>query len=325
MNGKHGKVTMKDVAALAGVTTQTVSRALGDNGTIKEETKARILEIARKIGYVKNLSAATLRVGRAKMIAVFYDNMRNVYFPIMTDYLQYYLQKNGYHTMIISQREKRLGVNLFSIATSQNVAGIITFLEPDDELMKLDPCAKTPMLLVGRQAGAPNIDCIKTDDKMGGKLVGEELLRFGCKDILYVSESFDISCAKERYEGLVSAVGEGVRLLDVSSGKPLFESFDEMKATGTLPDGVFCFNDVLGNWVCKWYETAGIPLPKLIGYDQTSKEIPQPFAFPSVGVDKSEMAKRAVEALLARINDKNKEYQTIIMPVYFSDEATAKP
>ena len=75
------RVTIKDVARIAGVTPQTVSRAFRNTEDISKETRERILQIASEMGYVQNASARSLRNGSSKLIAIIYDNIMNSYSP----------------------------------------------------------------------------------------------------------------------------------------------------------------------------------------------------------------------------------------------------
>ena len=76
------KATMKDIAIIAGVTTQTVSRALSGSNNVHPETKKKVIEIANSLNYIKNSSASILRSGSSKIIAVFYDNLKNIFFSL---------------------------------------------------------------------------------------------------------------------------------------------------------------------------------------------------------------------------------------------------
>ena len=80
------RVTIKEVAKAANVTPQTVSRAMRNAPDISEETRERILKIASKLNYVKNSTASALRSGSTRLIAVIFDNLRNVFFSIMAGF-----------------------------------------------------------------------------------------------------------------------------------------------------------------------------------------------------------------------------------------------
>lgn len=101
---KRARVTIKDVARVANVTPQTVSRALRNAPDISVSMRERILKIASDLDYVKNNTAISLRQGTSKLICVVYDNLVNVYFSIMTDFLQQSLRERGYSVLTLALR-----------------------------------------------------------------------------------------------------------------------------------------------------------------------------------------------------------------------------
>ena len=105
---RKARVTIKDVARIAMVTPQTVSRALRDAPDIAESTKTRVLEIASNLNYVKNSTASALRRGSTRLIGIIYDNLINLYFSVMTDFIQFCLKERGYSMLTISVRSFHL-------------------------------------------------------------------------------------------------------------------------------------------------------------------------------------------------------------------------
>ena len=83
---KKSRVTIRDVALVARVTPQTVSRAIRNAPEVSAETREKILKVAAELNYVKNNSASSLRCGNSKLIVIVYDHLVNIYFSIMIDY-----------------------------------------------------------------------------------------------------------------------------------------------------------------------------------------------------------------------------------------------
>lgn len=144
---KRARVTIKDVARIARVTPQTVSRALRDAPDIAASTKTRVLEIAANLNYVKNSTASALRRGSTRLIAIIYDNLINLYFSIMTDFIQFSLKELGYSTLTMPFRHFRLNEEAYMAAVSHNVDGIISFLEPEECISALVKRYNVPVLL----------------------------------------------------------------------------------------------------------------------------------------------------------------------------------
>ena len=81
------RCTLKDIANATGLTVNSVSHALRDMGDISAETKLRVAEAAKRLGYVPNLAASQIRSGKSLTVAIVFDNLFNPYYNIMTHYL----------------------------------------------------------------------------------------------------------------------------------------------------------------------------------------------------------------------------------------------
>ena len=152
---KKERVTIKDIAKIANVTPQTVSRALRDASDISQATKARIFEIADSLNYLKNSTASALRGGSTHLIAVVYDELKNFYYSIMIDYIQSCLQERGFSILAFSHRYSFLTKETYLDVISHNVDGIISFLEPNEEIAGFEPSAVIKL--------PPNIEILSFD------------------------------------------------------------------------------------------------------------------------------------------------------------------
>lgn len=300
------RVTIKDIANAAGVTPQAVSRALRGENDISESTKQKVRKIADRLNYVKNSAASSLRSGGTKMIAVVYDNPINLYFSFMTAYLHGSLKARGYSMLMMVEPVRRFSAELYLSVISRNVDGILSFLEPTEEVGKLVELYGIPVVLVGRRSDVKNIDCIYTDDEKGGRLAARYLIGQGKKKIACFSEGLDLACAKDRFKGFreeLSSVGLfDERLcffLENESPSACWARFSETKKEF---DGVLCFSDFLAYETVCFLSERHINVP-VVGYDDVREEVPVPFSLPSVGSDKRGIAEASVAFLLKRISE----------------------
>lgn len=298
------RVTIKDIAAAAGITPQAVSRALRGESDISEKTKLRVREIAEKLNYVGNSSARALRYGNSRMIAVVYDNPVNLYFSFMTAYLHECLKARGYSMLMMVEPVRRLSADLYLSVLSGNVDGILSFLEPDKEVAKLIDDYGVPVVLVGRRSDVRNVDCIYTDDENGGRLAAAYLAETGARKIAYFSEGLDLTCAQDRFRGFRAELSRR-GLFDESlcffpeEGGPA-ERLKRFLDSGKKFDGLFCFSDFFAYEAVCLFAKRGIAVP-VVGYDDVREKIPIPGAIPSVGSDKQRIAETSVGFLLDRI------------------------
>ena len=311
------KVTMKDIAIKANVTTQTVSRALSNNASVHPETKRKVLEIAKSLNYIKNSNASILRSGSSKIIAVFYDNLKNLFFSLMSDFLYKCFDKYGYTIMTIPVFKDKLGIDMYNYALSLNACGIITFLETDDELSKYLENNKFPLLIFGRRNENIFVDYIALDDKEGGRLAAKELIECGGKKFLYISEIMNLNITKERYDGFNSELkrnGFQTDIIDVTKVR-VEDALDDLIKKNELPDSIFCFNDMIAFSVIYYFLKKNLKVPNIIGFDALSNEIKLPCVLKSIGVDKEKIASLAAENLVNKIEGKSFDDLSLVLPV----------
>lgn len=183
-------VTLNEIAERAGVAKSTVSRFL-NNGSVSEETRAKIQKIIDETGYVPNQFAQSLKAQRSNMIGVIlprFDSPSTNQVLKGIDELAY---AKGYQLVLTnsnldSQREKE---NL-ALLERQKVAGIIWIASFfDDALLKQIHQMKAPILVIGQKiAGVP---CLVHQDYQAGVQIAEHALALGHRDLLYVGVTAD--------------------------------------------------------------------------------------------------------------------------------------
>ena len=103
-----GRVTLKNVAELAGVTPATVSYVLSGKRTISEETKARVMDAIEKLDYVPDLNARSLSMRDSKLIGVVVPQtepgdrvmFQNSFYSEVLGSIEYCARQRGYHILI---------------------------------------------------------------------------------------------------------------------------------------------------------------------------------------------------------------------------------
>lgn len=324
---RNTRVTIKDVANVARVAPQTVSRALRNTPDVSPETRERILKIAAELNYVKNYTATSLRNGATRLIAVIYDNLINLYFSIMSDFLQSSLRDRGYSVLTMAMRQERLNADAYLAAVSHNVDGIVSFIEPDDEISALVEKYGVPVLLFGRRTDLANVDDIHADDRQGGRIAASRLIERGCRRLVCLTEPLTLTCAYDRFEGfreVCAAQGVAEPRMEEADEPTLEARMRALFGSETPPDGVFCFNDMLAFEMLYLFEKLGVHPVAVVGYDNVQGEIRIPQRLTSVGMDKYGIAERAAQMIVSRIKSGPEAPRvTQTFPVFLSEGTTA--
>lgn len=297
------RCTLKDVAIATGLTVNSVSRALHNKSDISELTKKRVTETAKRLGYVPNFAASSLKRGKSYTVAILFDNLFNPYYNIMTHYLTKYLANSGYDFLTVIENGEKITESTYEKLLSRNVDGLLSFLEPTEEFGKRAAQAKFPVVVLGRHCAQPQTDYVYTDDVRGGYQAAAYLIGKGCKNLCFLADNLDISCAKEREEGFKKCVTEKGVTGDIVQvrGRTYREMVDEILENYPDCDGIACFNDYIAMSAQYLLQRRDRTDIFVIGYDNIRQEFKVPGDCATISADKDKLAEEAVNLLIQRV------------------------
>jgi LacI family transcriptional regulator len=202
---------MRDVAALAGVSTMTVSRTLHDDPRITDDTKKRVRAALSELGYVRNDTARNLRIGRgAGAVGLVIGNLANPFYSQLALGIGQAVEQHGLTVMLVNaggdpQREARLVNDLLS----RGVEGIVIAPEGDDHRhLGPGPMHGTPVVFVARPPSGIAADCVLVDDFAGTKDATGRLIARGHTNIAFVGLPPRLWAGAERLRGFHAAMTE---------------------------------------------------------------------------------------------------------------------
>ncbi|ABC62730.1 LacI family DNA-binding transcriptional regulator [Erythrobacter litoralis] len=209
MSRDERRLTSFDVAAKAGVSQSTVSRALSGSPTITEATRTRVIEAARELGYVVDERAARLRSGKSKTIAVVVigragqgaASVNPFYYSLLGSVCTAAAQR-GYQALVSIQSEPEHFFGQF-IERGQADAVVVLGTATNREAWRyFDDYRETQarMAFWGSPFDGPGY--VRSDNKAGARLAVERLVQGGYKRIGFIGETDGAQRQfRERYEG----------------------------------------------------------------------------------------------------------------------------
>jgi len=277
--------TLADIAAIAGVTSATVSRALAGHGRISEDTRRRVLDIANTHGFQVNQTARNLRLGRTHSIGVVvplgHESAQRVSDPFYTAMIGYLMDglARRRHAMLLSAVTPDDEQWLSSLARSGRVDGIIVLCQSDQESV-LREAARSykPMVVWGQSdTETERYCCVGTDNRLGGRLATEHLLNAG-RHVVAFAGMTDIPELAARYAGYLDAhqaagVLPGPRLPIPLAFDPTSSALREEVAKHPTIDGVVAASDMIAMGAIRALAECGRNVPDdvpVIGYDDVS-------------------------------------------------------
>jgi LacI family transcriptional regulator len=203
-------VTLKDVAARAGVHPATASRALNPETRllVSTGTVRRILDAAEALGYRPNTVARSLRTRRSQTVGVLIPDLTNPLFPPIVRGIEDRLAVSGYVALIgntdLDDERERL---VFERMRDRHVDGfVLATAHLRSPLLDEATAASLPVVLVNRQAEGYNLPSVSVDNATGIGMSVAHLVSLGHRRIAHIAGPQDVSTGLSRYQGFVAAM-----------------------------------------------------------------------------------------------------------------------
>jgi LacI family transcriptional regulator len=202
-------VTLREVAALAGVHPATASRALNleTRLLVREDTARRVLEAAETLGYRPNPVARSLRTRRSHTVGVLIPDLTNPLFPPIVRGIEDRLAAAGYVALIgntdgdderermVYERMRARHVDGFVLATAHLDSPVLPGAELD-----------MPVVLVNRVAEDHSLPSVSVDNERGMRMSVDHLAGLGHRRIAHIAGPQDLSTGRSRQRGFVAAM-----------------------------------------------------------------------------------------------------------------------
>lgn len=213
--------TLRDVAAAAGVSISTASRALAGNPVIAERTRERVRDCAARLNYRPNAQARALRSSRTNIIGVTIPSLVNPFFAKIAHVIQQEAVTHGLSTIISSTAEDPAQLNdSLEVLATQRVDGILAVpyigSEPSFERLRN---SEIPVVLVDRELPDTGLPSVASDPRPGMEAAVAHLLERGHCHIGYLSGPMTTSTGVGRLAAFEEACGKhGVEKHEVYRG-----------------------------------------------------------------------------------------------------------
>ncbi|MFU8850207.1 LacI family DNA-binding transcriptional regulator [Micromonospora sp. SL1-18] len=296
---------MNDVARLAGVSHQTVSRVLNNHPSVRQETRERVLRAVDQLNYRPNALARGLATRRSKVIGVVsFDTI--LYGPAATLLgIERAARAAGYGISIVTlERLDRAGVtSAINALAAQSVAGVVLIAPMVSAAVHGLPTG-VPAVVV-EPGGGGELPNVSVDQIAGARRAVEHLLALGHETVWHIAGPRDWLEARDRTDGWRLALeAAGRRVPPVISGDWSPRAGYEIGQTLVdRPDitAVFCANDHQALGLLRALHQRGVRVPddvSVVGFD----DIPEAAYFSppltTIRQDFDEVGRRCVAALL---------------------------
>jgi LacI family transcriptional regulator len=271
--------TMKEIADVAGVSQATVSRVINDGPKVGHATRQRVKDIIRELNYRPNANARALATNRSDTVGVVVADLYEPFFAALAHSVDIVARKNGTQILISGgtfgeQAERKAIDTLLGHRCDAMVVHSKTLA--NQEL--IDLAAAVPgFVLINRFIPEIAGRCVWLDNRAGGKLMADYMIRQGHRKFAVISSDFPIEDPVHRIEGIrqaLSAANIELPEMNIEYGEPNQEggelAIQNLMSKGADFTAVLAYNDAMASGAMSTLMDHDLSVPEqvsVIGYD----------------------------------------------------------
>lgn len=203
-------ISMKMLARELRLSVSTVSKVFTDSHEISEQTKQKVLALAKKLNYVPNPYASSLRKRKSKTIAVVLPEVADSFFAMAINGIESIAREKGYHVLIyLTHEQVQREQAILADFQSGRVDGVLISVSnqtADDAHIQDTMQRGIPVVFFDRVCEETATTRITTNDRQSGYQAARHLLDNGCQRIAYLSISESLSISRNRLAGCREAI-----------------------------------------------------------------------------------------------------------------------
>ncbi len=266
----RSRITIRDVAAHAGVSHQTVSRVINNSSSVRPATRARVEQAIAELGYRPNEIARFMARGRTGTLACLSPNLTDYSYASIIESAQAEARRHDYYLLTAVASDQGTFARLIDeLVTSGRTEGLLVINPYSDEREVVLP-PHIPAVVAGAHTGANSaVSSVVLDDMRVGELATDHLLKLGHRRIGLITGPLSETCAQERQTGYEQALQRAELTLDVTlvtsgdwSAESGYEAMQLLMQGGASPSAVFVQNDRMAVGVLRAAQDMGLRVPE---------------------------------------------------------------
>lgn len=314
------RITMDEIAKLAGVSKATVSRVLNDSECgVGEQTRVRVKKIAEELGYSVEQTEKKKNVSFTRYIALILPDITNPFFADLAKSVENSLRRKGYSLVLantdFSEDNEAAQIRELMVKRLEGILLVPSGIRAREE-HDLPRRYQIPMVLMDRKLeGISDIPGVYSNNEYASVISCEHLIRKGARDIVFISGPLNVSTSIERFEGYKAVLAQHSipfrpemcrhGSYTVESG---YNAVLELERSGISYSAILAANDLMALGALKAVREFGYRVPEdvqIIGFDNI--EFSQ-YCEPSLSTMQQptfDMGAKAVELLTGIIEKRN--------------------
>jgi LacI family transcriptional regulator len=316
-----GNVRLKDIAARANVSINTVSRALKSKSDISLSTIRKIKKIAEEMGYVPDAAAVGLRSRTSKAVGVIITYIDNSFFARILQGINDVVSTHGYTIITLASNEDLdKETEILKLLTAYRVSGIL--LVPSRDLISefnYDGL-RVPHITIVRKGSLNTESYFITDSFSSGTLAGHYAISKDRKHPAYLGFDLPVSCNQTRLQGYLRALEQAglgigkksIRMCDATAEDAYSAAIDWFRENPRI-DFLFVYNDQMAMGVLHALHDLGVKVPddvSVLGHDDIEAARHYTPSISTIRVPKYSLGYESASCLMDLIRNKGKKNTT---------------
>jgi LacI family transcriptional regulator len=320
-------VSIRDVAARAGVTISTVSNTIHHPERVREASQAKVRAAMDELGWVPNGAARQLRVGRTGLVGFVAVDIGNPFFIDVARAAETRLREAGFSLILgSSSADPERQTEYLRLFEQQRLDGIlIVGLHNAGAVVESMKDRGAPIVSIGHTRTKVPHCSVSVDDEQGGWLAAMHLLDNGAQTVTYLNDQPGWLYHELRLQGVNRALRELGResALEIAYAGQEFEHGNYPSVGQALGsrafdaggDGIIASNDLVGMGVEREMARRGLRAPEdvqLLAFDGGTAAQWAPLPLTSISLHGGDLGREAAGLLLAEMTDPDHRHQHVV-------------
>jgi LacI family transcriptional regulator len=325
---RDARVTIRTVAADAGVSVAAVSKVLRNAYGVSEALRGKVMESIERLEYRPSVAARGMR-GQTYTIGVLLVEIANPFLPLVVDGINATLAASNYKVMIgIGQANVPIENSLIDSMIDAHMDGLILVAPLTSGETIGHYSKKIPLVTIAHHsATATTYDTVNGNDQAGARLAVEALIAQGQTDIMMVTPEIrhcvETGVIRQREMGYMetmarNGLADRMRILRIpNSGNGRDEAIRRLLTSADRPRAIFAWSDIHGVYLINHAKTMGIDVPRelaIVAYDNSMISSLPLIDLASVDQSGRELGAIAAELLLGRIDGRAEPRHVLVEP-----------
>ncbi|MED1201821.1 LacI family DNA-binding transcriptional regulator [Heyndrickxia acidicola] len=333
--------TIKDIAKRAGVSVTTVSRALNGYSDVNEQTRKKIMAVAKELNYSPNTLARGLVMNKSNTLGLLVSGMskesvKDNFTYLVLAGINQYAGETDYDIVLFSTNSTKQREKTYSqLCRERRVDGaIIQGIRTDDPYLHEVIESDIPCVLIDISVESDTVGYVTTDNIMGAKKAVQHLVELGHRDIAMINGHDFAFVSQKRLEGYKLGLKiAGIPFRSDWVVKGFFEEAEAEKAAWNLLENhpeitaIFCASDLMAFGAMSAAKKRGLRVPEdlsIVGYDDILLASYSNPPLTTIAQDVSRLGYHASKLLVEMLEGRAESHNVILDTALVNRSSTAK-